>query len=437
MARISWGVRKLNSTLVTSEATGLVTFMADKARGGELRLELEVASKFNQRLRDRSSKHVGRGFTKSFATPRPSPPALAVCRRGLAYVRPSSQPASRSDSTSTSHLDCPLSAQADPLPPTPPANRYPPPYHVAVFSHPPLPAMDSRKRPLEDGSTSPAKRPKGPDPERIQKMLAEARAKAGALAAKLQANKAGQSPSPSPAAPQSAAERLAAMRSRVANAVSRSTASAAPARPISSAPTPAFRRDDPDSEEAGKARGGLDVGLHPALLGDSMETASRRGKMQPKFATTMANRRADSGRGGKGKKQLDLSAPSIDLVDPSKNPYYDPNIAAKSLQPRRIPKTLHFNQKGKYIEQANALRRQEALEEMKKRIAAAARKVGIDEDMHADKAFAVSSPSFTFLYQGRFMPICKPISLLGLRFWLLIRCQGFAGTVCLPLEYTC
>jgi len=262
--------------------------------------------------------------------------------------------------------------------------------------------LPSRKRPLSDGTVSPAKRPKGgPDQERIQKMMAEARAKAAAVAAKLGANKSkgssqSSSTSASPMVAQSAAERLAAMRSRVANAVSRSTASATPtaARSLSSTPIPSFRRDEPDPDEATKARGGLDIGLHPALLGDSADTgSSRRGKnvMQPKFATTMANRRSDAGKASKPKKQLDLSLPSTDLIDPTKNPYYDPNIAAKSLQPRRIPKSLHFNEKGKYIEQANALRRQEALEEMKKRIAAAARKVGIDEDMHADKAFAVST----------------------------------------------
>lgn len=265
----------------------------------------------------------------------------------------------------------------------------------------------SRKRPLGDGTVSPAKRPKGsPDQERIQKMMADARAKAAALAAKLAANKSigsAQPPHPQVSAPPPVpapftADRLAAMRSRVANAVSRSTASAsgiptAP-RPMPSLPLAPFRREEPEPGEVSKARGGLDIGLHPALLGDSADTGtSRRGKnvMLPKFATTMANRRADLGKGNKPKKQLDLSLPSSDLVDPTKNPYYDPNIAAKSLQPRRIPKSLHFNEKGKYIEQANALRRQEALEEMKKRIAAAARKVGIDEDMHADKAFAVSA----------------------------------------------
>ena len=226
--------------------------------------------------------------------------------------------------------------------------------------------------------------------------MAEARAKAEAVAAKLGAGKSaspGTSQSPPSAAPppQSAAERLAAMRSRVANAVSRATASAPPRPAVPTAPT-MLRREEPEQDEASKARGGLDVGLHPALLGDAADTGSRRGKVQPKFATTMANRRTDTGRGGKQKKQLDLSLPPLEETDPTKNPYYDPNINAKTLQPRRIPKALVFNPKGKYIEQANALRRQEALEEMKKRIAAAARKVGIDEDMHADKAFAVSTP---------------------------------------------
>jgi len=275
----------------------------------------------------------------------------------------------------------------------------------------------SRKRPLDDGAVSPAKRPKagGPDQERIQKMMAEARAKAAALAATLGANKVATG-SPAPAtggsAAQTAAERLAAMRSRVANAVSRSTAAsvAPPSRPASSTPTPSFRRDEPEHDDGSKARGGLDVGLHPALLGDTADAgSSRRGKnaMLPKFATTMANRRGDVGRGGKPKKQLDLSAPPTDLIDPAKNPYHDPNIAAKGLQPRRIPKSLHFNPKGKYIEQANALRRQEALEEMKKRIAAAARKVGIDEDMHADKAFAVSTPCSS-RYQRMFYANMQP-----------------------------
>lgn len=243
-----------------------------------------------------------------------------------------------------------------------------------------------------------------PDQEKIQKMMAEARARAAAVAAKIATTKGvgnshqqqqGVSAAPQSAA-QTAADRLAAMRARVTGAVSRSVSIAAslPNRPPA---TSSFnhRREEQEQDDGPKARGGLDVGLHPALLGDAGDMGVRKGGkggLAPKFATTMANRRPDAIQRGKnrGKKQLDISGPSPDLTDPTKNPYFDPNLSSKAIAPRRLNKALVFNQKGKYIEQANALRRQAALETMKKRIAEAARKVGIDEDMHADKAFAVS-----------------------------------------------
>lgn len=244
-----------------------------------------------------------------------------------------------------------------------------------------------------------------PDQEKIQKMMAEARARAAAVAAKIattkgvgtsqQQHQQGFSAAPQSAA-QTAADRLAAMRARVTGAVSRSVSIAAslPNRPPA---TSSFnhRREEQEQDDGPKARGGLDVGLHPALLGDAGDMGVRKGGkggLAPKFATTMANRRPDAIQRGKnrGKKQLDISGPSPDLTDPTKNPYFDPNLSSKAIAPRRLNKALVFNQKGKYIEQANALRRQAALETMKKRIAEAARKVGIDEDMHADKAFAVS-----------------------------------------------
>ncbi|RPB09404.1 PRP3-domain-containing protein [Morchella conica CCBAS932] len=242
-----------------------------------------------------------------------------------------------------------------------------------------------------------------PDQEKIQKMIAEARARAAAIASKKGVVTSQQQPQQSvPAAPQSAAQtaadRLAAMRARVSGAVSRSASIAAslPNRPPA-APSFNHRREEQEVDDGPKARGGLDVGLHPALLGDSGDMGVRKGGkggLAPKFATTMANRRPDAIQRGKnrGKKQLDISGPSPDLTDPTKNPYFDPNLSSKAIAPRRLNKTLVFNQKGKYIEQANALRRQAALETMKKRIAEAARKVGIDEDMHADKAFAREPP---------------------------------------------
>lgn len=57
-----------------------------------------------------------------------------------------------------------------------------------------------------------------------------------------------------------------------------------------------------------------------------------------------------------------------------------------------MPRQLAFNQKGKYIQQGNALRRQAALEAMKRRIAEQTRKAGIDEDLDVEKNFVVDAP---------------------------------------------
>lgn len=148
-----------------------------------------------------------------------------------------------------------------------------------------------------------------------------------------------------------------------------------------------------------RARGGLDVGLHPALMGDSSQDArSSKSKqaIQPKFATTMANRRPQSppdnlSKSGKDKKQLDLSGPSAE--ETRNNPYFDTSLGAKTATLRaRNSKQLIFNQKGKYVQQAAALRRQHALEQMKKRIADSARKALVDEDLDSGKSFLVEAP---------------------------------------------
>jgi U4/U6 small nuclear ribonucleoprotein PRP3 len=116
--------------------------------------------------------------------------------------------------------------------------------------------------------------------------------------------------------------------------------------------------------------------------------------MQPKFSTTAAGRTESpipGAKAGKEKLLLDLSGPSLE--DVRNNPYFDPNLGIKtaSVKPRHS-RQLNFNQKGKYIQQAAALRRQAQLEVMKKRIAERARQAGIDEDLDVEKAFLVPTP---------------------------------------------
>ncbi|KAI3317629.1 putative U4/U6 small nuclear ribonucleoprotein [Xylariaceae sp. AK1471] len=133
-----------------------------------------------------------------------------------------------------------------------------------------------------------------------------------------------------------------------------------------------------------KAKGGLNVGLHPALedLGQ-WKPSTKSSDSKP------ASSKPPSSTLPKQQKALDLSGPSPDEI--KSNPYYDASLGAPTAKPRQS-RQLVFNQKGKYIQQANALRRQAALEALKKKIAAQTRKAGIDEDIDVEKNFVIEAP---------------------------------------------
>ncbi|KAK5988730.1 U4/U5/U6 small nuclear ribonucleoprotein prp3 [Cladobotryum mycophilum] len=104
----------------------------------------------------------------------------------------------------------------------------------------------------------------------------------------------------------------------------------------------------------------------------------------------------DQSRSTKGTSRPHISlqhGPSKGLGNES-NPYYDEKLASQETGggKQRESRRLIFNQKGKYIQQGNAIRRQAALEAMKKRIAEQTRRVGIDEDLDVEKNFVVEAP---------------------------------------------
>jgi U4/U6 small nuclear ribonucleoprotein PRP3 len=176
--------------------------------------------------------------------------------------------------------------------------------------------------------------------------------------------------------PQSAAEKLASLKARVAAAVGSSKAKSTtglntPQHPI-------------------LARGGLNVDLHPALQDLGQFKPSKT--VAPKFATSIGNARPQPEKPApKSKKQLDLSGPSAE--ETRNNPYFDMSLGGQTATLKnRHSRQLVFNQKGKYVQQANALRRQAALEAMKKRIAESSRKIGIDEDLDTEKNFLIEAP---------------------------------------------
>ncbi|RDW89956.1 U4/U6-U5 snRNP complex subunit PRP3 [Aspergillus mulundensis] len=269
--------------------------------------------------------------------------------------------------------------------------------NVLKRPHPEDEDNNAQKRPRSNhGSPHPGQGapPGGID---IAKVVAEARAKAQAVRDRLMAEKrvsaspspapAASSPSPAPPGASSAMSRLEQMKARVAAATGRSQAAAQrPSAPTPPPPPPPFEDDEDDG--ASRARGGLDVGLHPALLSDNLEFRGGKGRqMQSR------NRKPESPAvsGKPDRAGLDLSGPSIEEI--KNNPYYDPNLGPKAtISKPRQSRQLLFNQKGKYIQQAAALRRQAQLEAMKKRIAERARQAGIDEDLDVEKAFLVPAP---------------------------------------------
>ena len=179
------------------------------------------------------------------------------------------------------------------------------------------------------------------------------------------------------------------MKARVAAATAKANA---PAQERPTAPAPTYQPPEFDDDGPSRARGGLDVGLHPALLSDiSTDPRGAKGR-QSVQGKAAANRRTESPiTGARKEKALDLSGPSLEEI--KNNPYFDPSLGPKATIPKpRQSRQLVFNQKGKYMQQAAALRRQAQLEAMKKRIAERARQAGIDEDLEAEKAFLVPAP---------------------------------------------
>ncbi|KAK9467776.1 pre-mRNA processing factor 3-domain-containing protein [Lipomyces arxii] len=265
---------------------------------------------------------------------------------------------------------------------------------------------DSRKHPLDEGPDSPSvKKQRAPDgsphakpvtstSDILAKAKAIARAKAAHAAKTIAERHAKEFANSEPTRPastltataqtpasskltmntQELLAQIAARKARVAEAISASSQPNGPELPTQT------RRNEGES----RARGGLNVGVHPALLNDSLSNfkSNQRG---PKFSSALANSKA-------AKKELKiLNGPSEEETDPTKNPYYDPSIDVRQRERKRRP--LEFNEKGKYIEQGNELRTQLRVEELKKRIQATSKSAGLDEEVDmADMALKREPP---------------------------------------------
>ena len=244
---------------------------------------------------------------------------------------------------------------------------------------------DQKRARSNDGSPRPTtpSTAAAPTKQDVNQMLATARAKAEALKARMAATSAPAPSTASAATASSATDKLAQLKARVAAATNRSTTLAQQRGPVAASYAP------PAREEMPRSRGGLDVGIHPSLLADSQRDAqNNKGRATPKFATAMGNRKTESPAPN---KRMDLSGPSLEEI--KANPYFDPKLGTGNVTAKaRHSRQLIFNQKGKYIQQAVALRRVAQLEDMKKRIATHARHAGIEEELDAEKSFSIEAP---------------------------------------------
>jgi U4/U6 small nuclear ribonucleoprotein PRP3 len=178
--------------------------------------------------------------------------------------------------------------------------------------------------------------------------------------------------------PETAADKLAAIKARVAAAVGKTKIEGG--KGLTAALHPALVGN----------RGGLNVELHPALQDLGQYKPSKT--VAPKFATSIGNARPQAeNAAAKVKKPLDLSGPSAE--ETRNNPYFDISLGGQTATLKsRHSRQLVFNQKGKYIQQAIALRKQAALEAMKKRIADASRKIGLEDDLDTEKKYLIEEP---------------------------------------------
>jgi len=181
---------------------------------------------------------------------------------------------------------------------------------------------------------------------------------------------------PQPSAAPSVTEELAR---RVAEAKRRVAQMSMSANPYLAA-VQAGKKKAPAPEPAPQGAG-LKMAAHPLLLDTSSPAPqSKKDKykpMVPKFASIKANIRNTP------TSTPPPAQPSpVPAAEAKANPYFAKDAASGSFEgaapKERTSKSLRFNQKGKYVQIANQVRREEQLEQLKQRIAESARKTGMD-----------------------------------------------------------
>ncbi|KAG9286198.1 hypothetical protein G9A89_014184 [Geosiphon pyriformis] len=160
--------------------------------------------------------------------------------------------------------------------------------------------------------------------------------------------------------------------------------------------------------DSAKAKGGLKVEAHPALLldqsGNLVLTKASALIPKPNFATVKANQRAAPA--ALKQESNKLISPIEDVAAVVHNPYYDPRAGAGTTGPkRRGRKRFKFIQKGKFEIIGNQMRAQAKLEKLIEDIAQNVKKAGMETELDvSDKAIKREPPPNIEWWDIPFLP---------------------------------
>ncbi|KAJ2881556.1 U4/U5/U6 small nuclear ribonucleoprotein prp3, partial [Coemansia aciculifera] len=143
--------------------------------------------------------------------------------------------------------------------------------------------------------------------------------------------------------------------------------------------------------------------LHPMLRDDYKANAPRSGQAtMPRISSVMANQRKEAPR----RLKIEHEAPPS-FTDPEKNPYFDPALGThRTAEPhaRRAGKQFQFARPGRYIEQAERLRNEAKMEQLKAEIAARAEVARLEDEVLDANAIKFSEPPAVEWWDAPFVP---------------------------------
>jgi len=194
-------------------------------------------------------------------------------------------------------------------------------------------------------------------------------------------------------------------------------AGAAARPPPRAAPPPAKPAPTFTKSQTAEARPPEEVpkpsGIHPLLQSDPTRIAEYLRSHAPRVATVGANRRQLPGRPPPPPTSaLDALVAAPPPPPKPKNPYLTAASASETAvgpKPKSMHRALHFHRPGHYIHEADQMRREEKLQELKERIEATARQAGVKDELLEDENVLRVRLPYILLTPAAGAPPCRVV----------------------------